>query len=298
MKLWLFIIFGILAYRSYTQIEVLSDNSVGIGTSNTHGSKLEVYGGANDFKITAVQTTASQTIGLQIVQNKNISLVKKGLKISTKGLGSTLYVGTDNYLEQPSGSSSRSNGIFNRVLLKGQTTLGNNGNPTLPYAAGIYNNVTSKSGSSGPKAGIYTSISSEEANPLYGIYSYVTQTSAGNKYAVFANSSHIALYGYSSGHAGYFQGNVTVTGTFTQGSDQKLKTDIQDLDSEKVKTKFKKLKAKQYKLKADKEKRTKYGFVAQDIQTIFPEMVYESATADIPMKTSPKVRQLKTRKSD
>lgn len=55
-------------------------------------------------------------------------------------------------------------------------------------------------------------------------------------------------------------------------SDSTLKRDIEDVDSQLEN--IKNLKSKKYKLKADEKNRKCYGLLAQDLEKIFPEMVF------------------------
>jgi len=87
------------------------------------------------------------------------------------------------------------------------------------------------------------------------------------------------------GLAGFFQGDVTVTGTFTNPSDAKLKTDIISIAITGKKSgistleKIAQLSPKSY-VYAEKYKKImnlpsskQNGFVAQELQAIFPELV-------------------------
>jgi Chaperone of endosialidase len=94
------------------------------------------------------------------------------------------------------------------------------------------------------------------------------------------SDSNIAIYGIASGSsgndfAGSFVGNVTATGSITQASDEKLKENM-NAESTALE-KISKLKPVTYKYKEIKQlnlpKEMQHGFVAQDIETIFPELV-------------------------
>ena len=96
----------------------------------------------------------------------------------------------------------------------------------------------------------------------------------------------------ATSYAGYFAGNVRVTGTMsaatvTQTSDYRLKTDIQDLQSattnqimnlRPVSYKFNPADTINYVYSADaKEMQVRhYGLIAQEVQNILPDLVYEN----------------------
>jgi hypothetical protein len=82
--------------------------------------------------------------------------------------------------------------------------------------------------------------------------------------------------GSSSGYAGYFGGNVTVTGTFTNASDGRLKENVQPLSN--AIGKLMQLAPSSYTFKKEYSKMnlakgTQFGFIAQDLEKVFPELV-------------------------
>ncbi len=109
-----------------------------------------------------------------------------------------------------------------------------------------------------------------------------------NNYGIYAEAggnqgTNIGVYGWaysaSTNYAGYFNGNVHVTGTLTNPSDIKLKKDISPLKGSL--NKILKLKPKEYFYKTDEfksmqlPKTKKAGLIAQEVETIFPELVSE-----------------------
>jgi hypothetical protein len=83
---------------------------------------------------------------------------------------------------------------------------------------------------------------------------------------------------YGTGYAGYFNGNVYVTGTITSdGSDFNIKEDIKPLNT--VLPKLMKLKAKTFRYKEVNDinfvKGTQYGLIAQELLEVFPDLVEE-----------------------
>lgn len=114
-----------------------------------------------------------------------------------------------------------------------------------------------------------------------GIYGYAEGGSGYNfglrGYAEGTNS--YGLYATGDSYAGYFEGNVAYTGTLTQVSDEKLKENIQPLDS--VLAKVMNIKARSYNFKKDAPEYKsmnlaegkRYGLVAQELEEVFPELV-------------------------
>lgn len=92
-----------------------------------------------------------------------------------------------------------------------------------------------------------------------------------------------AIYGVSSGsfqngdYAGFFEGDVIVTGTFQNPSDIKLKEDVKQ--TENVLDKIQQLKTYNFRFKKNKNlnlsNRLQHGFIAQEVEKIYPELVEE-----------------------
>lgn len=74
--------------------------------------------------------------------------------------------------------------------------------------------------------------------------------------------------------AGGFPGNITHAGTITQSSDARLKENVSSLVSADVLEKIRQIEAKRYNLKADEAKKTRFGFIAQELEEVFPELVF------------------------
>lgn len=129
---------------------------------------------------------------------------------------------------------------------------------------------------------------SQVLNIAVGAYSELGTTTSGNNFGVSARASSVTTTGTNYGvystasngatnYAGFFNGNVTVTGTFVQPSDRKLKKDIKPFVS--ALDKLMALAPVTYYYKNEKEsginlpKELQYGFIAQDLETVFPELV-------------------------
>ncbi len=87
------------------------------------------------------------------------------------------------------------------------------------------------------------------------------------------------IYGSSTAstnrYAGYFSGNVVVTGSFSSGSDRKLKQDIKT--EENMLEKLAQIDAVNYTFKPNEQLNLpnglQHGFIAQNLEEVFPELV-------------------------
>lgn len=145
----------------------------------------------------------------------------------------------------------------------------------------------------------------------YGIYGLAGNATTGYNYGVYGylygSNSGAAIYGTTSGdipipgkYAGYFNGNIHITGSIwyatnlVTSSDKNIKTNIVALKASENKDSFNALNPVKYNLKqkeivsndsasvkkyfdqdSDFFKKTKYGFVAQELKEIYPDLVYE-----------------------
>ncbi|MFZ4679759.1 MAG: tail fiber domain-containing protein [Flavobacterium sp.] len=119
------------------------------------------------------------------------------------------------------------------------------------------------------------------------------------------NGTNYGIYGTASNalnnYAGVFNGDVTVTGTFFNPSDRKLKKEISNLTS--ALDKIEKLKPVTYFYDTDKNKNIKlpknrqYGFVAQDLEEVFPDLVTKQ-TIVIPNSSTSKGSKTKILKPE
>jgi hypothetical protein len=115
-----------------------------------------------------------------------------------------------------------------------------------------------------------------------GVSAYATASGGGNRFGVYAKglngSYNVGVYGEGTSYAGDFNGPLRCSGTFTQGSDEKLKEDIKDLEGSIGK--INNLKPKKYKfkqnIKLNLPSGDQFGLTAQDLELIYPELVEET----------------------
>jgi hypothetical protein len=105
----------------------------------------------------------------------------------------------------------------------------------------------------------------------------------GGQFIAAGGDANFGVYGsadaVSGSYAGYFQGNVYISGTLTQASDLALKKNVVDIASPLAK--LNRLKPKSYDLKVSEMPNMKlpmgkkYGFIAQEIESVYPELVHD-----------------------
>ncbi len=95
----------------------------------------------------------------------------------------------------------------------------------------------------------------------------IVNTTASSGWSFYSSSSGALIIG-RTGNLGQFDGN---TGVYTSLSDERLKTNIQPLES--VLPKLMSVQAKRYEFKHDPGHKQTIGFIAQELQQKFPEYV-------------------------
>jgi hypothetical protein len=133
--------------------------------------------------------------------------------------------------------------------------------------------------------GGYCTNGNTTAGNNYGLYANVNSvTATGNNYGVYSNVSNGV-----NNYAGYFNGDVTITGTLVQPSDRKLKREIKPLVS--ALDKINQLSPVTYYYNSNSTinlpSRLQYGFIAQELEGVFPELVVNQ-TIDAPPADAPK----------
>lgn len=108
-----------------------------------------------------------------------------------------------------------------------------------------------------------------------GLHGYAYSTSGNLGYGVYAYTG-----GSGTRYAGYFNGDVTVTGTFYNASDRRLKEDLQPLNG--ALGRLRQLRAYTYQFQQTGAaaalhlpRTEQIGLVAQEVEAVFPELVRE-----------------------
>ncbi|MBX7203994.1 MAG: tail fiber domain-containing protein [Bacteroidia bacterium] len=246
---------------------------VGIGNTNPlHRLHLN---GAGTYS----SALGSYTGALMEVTGGNVSTnFYHGLRVDLTSAGDGIYRGIAGIIHGTSTQSCA--GIFGR---SDSSSLINRGVNGLSSGSGLYNQgVFGRSDGNGDNSGNSQNM---------GCFGYATNNYNTN-YGVAgqadgSNGVNYGVWGYATGgsanYAGYFNGNVTVTGTFSNPSDIKLKKNIADLESPLAK--IMKLKVKSYEYVIDSTiqlpKGKQFGFIAQDMETLFPELVHVQKQANV-----------------
>jgi len=145
---------------------------------------------------------------------------------------------------------------------------------SMTTAANFYGSYNSVVGAgSGKHYGGYVSLSSVGSGIKYGFSSFISTSAGGQHFGIYSDARKVGAANY----AGYFLGNVYVSGIFTNPSDKTLKDNIQNTSS--LLEKIKKVEVKDYYFKKDLAEKYGFprnqqtGFIAQDFETIFPNLV-------------------------
>ena len=106
--------------------------------------------------------------------------------------------------------------------------------------------------------------------------SYIKQFKIGNTAPLFKiinhNNSRTITPASTANNNLYIPGNLSVDGTLTLPSDAELKDNILGISEENSEN-IMKLSAKEFTLKNDDKKTKHYGFIAQELEILFPTLV-------------------------
>ncbi|MEZ5529716.1 MAG: tail fiber domain-containing protein [Porticoccaceae bacterium] len=194
------------------------------------------------------------------------------------------------------GKSVSGQAVYGEVSATSGTNYGGYFWSKSPSGRGVFGVNTSTTGSAW---GGFFQTSSSTGAAVYGIAS----STGGMNYGVHGVSSSAIGYGgffqntaggiavlvsgdlRTSGGIGIGQspdagveldvlGDIEYTGTITDMSDRRLKTDIANLPTGQL-SKITALQGVSFKMKDDPDAGTELGFIAQDVQSLFPDLVYE-----------------------
>lgn len=254
--------FGASSLQAQLTIDI--NGNVGIGTA-TPAAQLDVN---------KANTVNSYTA--QFTNNTSPAGFKYGLFNYVTPTGGTGRYGFLNYTYGPSTVTNSS--VYGHYSL----TVGSNG-----AAYGIYNYLSQPTTATGVGRGHYNYLTSGTSGDGMATHTYVTGAGTGNRYGQFIemNSTTTGIsYGVyattagAANFAGYFNGNVQIVGNLTVVSDERTKQNVQNFDG--ALDILDRLQPKSYQYKKDLgmnlPEGNQYGFLAQDIEQVLPNLVVTS----------------------
>jgi len=292
----------VIRTKNKERLRVNSGGSIGI---NISGAPIALLDLRNSKEINSIYVTNSSTNSNQygfrtVVNGINASAFRTAGEFSATGAGSNntgLTVSASAATVNYGGNFNATDGASSNIAVWGYT-----GGPSGSTNYAVYGSIAGFSGGN-DFAGYFngrTYISSSlvigtseiASNASVTINSpasignsilLVNTNSSGN--GIQANYSgspanYYAVWGIApssgSNQAGYFSGNVTVSGIFSNPSDERLKENINPLNS--VLDKIMQVSVNTYNFKKEFSylnlpQTKQYGFLAQNLQKIFPELV-------------------------
>ncbi|RMG98091.1 MAG: tail fiber domain-containing protein, partial [Chloroflexi bacterium] len=183
-------------------------------------------------------------------------------------------------------------GIYTSIYSGDAAVFGEVTNSSHYHAYGVYGKADVNPGYgyggyfSGGLYGIYGSAGASGIGNRYGVYGYASATS-GSSYGIrghaYGSGANYSVFGVgqtsgSTNYAGYFSGNVTVTGTFSNPSDARLKTG--EAPIEDALSIVSRLHGKQYRFKEEYRfmhlpEGEQFGLIAQEVEQVLPQLVKE-----------------------
>ncbi|PTX63736.1 putative secreted protein (Por secretion system target) [Kordia periserrulae] len=241
-----------------------------IGDSFAAGTDLE-FRVSNSFTSTSSKLVATMTDRGNTFFGNPLGITTTKVGIDYGDLGSTRtgitvdnLSGTNAYIAK--GIFAKNNqGGYAKTGIEVQAITGScygNTGMSMRISDGYYN------------TGITASVTGSDTGSTYGISGAISGPSG-----VTPTGFGAAIQGRASTnpnrYAGYFNGNVVVTGSFSAGSDRKLKENIKN--EENVLEKLAQIDAVTYNFKSNDQlslpSNLQHGFIAQNIEEVFPELV-------------------------
>ncbi len=300
---------GKLAFQTFagaspgTKMTIQVDGNVGIGTPNP-GVRLDVVGdGSGD--VATFSSGGSTTNKVNFNSNSGYlgyigsSVVAGDLELGTGGTSSNaINLNTQNVtrlkvtadgkvgigmtdpndaLDIETDGATTNSAIDAKVNYVGSVDIRGidiNNEPGEGFGYGVY-------GTAG-YMGLYgQSNGGAYSGSTYGVYGLASGT-AGNRYSVYG--AGVTGTG-STEYAGYFAGNVTVTGTFNNPSDARLKKNVKDYEN--ALEIISQLDAKTYEFKNNEYEQMglpqgpQIGFIAQELEKVLPSLVKENVHPEV-----------------
>ena len=239
--------------------------NIGLGTS-TPNHLLHVNDVLND------QYKTSSRFDIKGQQSQNITYRGVDIRLSgsaernralqswSKGISSGTNVGVAGYADSA---------LIN-IAVRGYSSSDNTN--SNGFNIGFKGNAFS-SNYSNIACGAYATTGNTSKGNNFGIVAKATSVTSDKNYAIYSEASNAG-----SNYAGFFNGDVMVSGNFSQASDENLKTNIKDIDL--AIDLISSIRAVSYEHKTGEgvnlSKGKHYGFLAQQVQNVLPELVLEN----------------------
>ena len=197
------------------------------------------------------------------------------------GIGTTTPTGKL-YVINDAGGTAVKYGLYNTVTSNGtgsrygmSNIIYSSSGTSLHYGLRNYNYVYATSTAMGQYNYTYCYEGNGTRYGLYNVLNCGTSCGTGSKYALYSS-----IGSSCGGYAGYFSGDVYVSGTITSTSDAAKKTNINDFTG--ALSIITQLKPKTYNYKVDADlalpTEKQYGFLAQELEQVLPELVKDVET--------------------
>jgi len=235
---------------------------VGTGSGTKYGVKNTFSGTSSGIFYGSYTDVTTNGAGAKYgaYNNLNTNGTKYGIYNNLVSIGSVaIDYGVYNKINNTGGSIGVHYGMYNEMLA-----------PDNQY--GVY--TTMPNGSAYDQYGNYITIAGAGAGNRYGFYSTINSSAGGTHYGVYSNTTKAGSY------AGYFIGDVYVSGTFTNPSDRVLKEHIRPTPS--ILDQLKQIQVQDYEFKLEDQEKfgfpkgTQTGFISQELETIFPGLVHQT----------------------
>lgn len=258
------LLFFTFIISSSGQLYIDAENNVAVGDDSTStDAKMKVINSTetNGIQIVANGLPSNNIYGFNstVTQNSSSSLEAMGYKASINPLGSGSSTGF--FAEIDSVGTGVKTGIINRV---------NQFSGSSQFLNGIDNSLVQNG--SGFAHGIKTDLQANGSGNVYGNFISVGGSGSSYRYGTYASING------GNGSAGYFVGDITVTGTVHELSDGKLKENINNINN--ALQLINEIEPKRYNFKDLKNygfdsKKLQFGFIANDLENVLPNLVTE-----------------------
>lgn len=228
------------------------------------------------------------------------------------GKSAGYWADSDNtlYIENSNATSPLIYGDFANDILKFNAEVAINGNPDgnrlLVYESRASHYPAAIQGQNEATSGVGAGV--EGIGGLTGVRGYAYQSGGtGSRYGLYGyaygGEFNYGVFAYASGtdsYAVYSSGSMAYTGSLVAASDQKFKEDVKSISS--VMGMLMQVKPRTYNVIGSEETKAyglhstaQYGFVAQELEQVFPELVIE---VNHPENNDPKMKDEANQKTD